>query len=56
MSNFQATVVHKKTGEEKQAIFWDDHFGHHRYGIEIDGKILTTDEFTKTWERKEYDE
>lgn len=51
MSNFVAKVKNKKTNRIVTASFLDDYFGRHRYGIEIDGKVLTETEFSKEWER-----
>lgn len=51
MSNFTALVRNKETGDFYTASFYDDYFGRHRYGIEVEGKILTEDEFDRHWQR-----
>lgn len=40
MSNFVAPAVHPKTKKLEHAIFLDDYYGKHRYGIRFpDGSI-----------------
>ncbi len=33
MSNYMADAINPRTGEIEQAIFCDDYFGKHRYGV-----------------------
>lgn len=41
MSTYQAPAIHPDTGEIEMALFLDDHFGKHRYGVQFsDGRIF----------------
>ncbi len=35
MANFIKKLRNKRTGEEVEAIFYDNYFGLHRYGIQL---------------------
>lgn len=44
MSNYQAPAYHPRTGELQDAMFLDDYFGKHLYGVQFaDGKIYPAD-------------
>lgn len=41
MSHYQAPAYHPDTGELEEALFLDDCFGKHRYGVKFgDGKVF----------------
>ena len=46
MSNYTGYVKHPVTGEKVEAIFLDDYFGKHEYGVKIVGeeKVYRGDE------------
>jgi len=45
MSNFTQIIKHPVTGEPVEAHFLDNHFGRHKYGIEIDNIIYKQGDF-----------
>lgn len=45
MSNYQAPAYHPRTGELQDAMFLDDYFGKHRYGVRFaDGRVFHAEE------------
>ena len=52
MSNYTRRTINPKTGEYEDAIWLDNHFGHHEYGIQFinDGSVYEQDEVDATEE------
>lgn len=47
MSSYQAKAVNPKTGELEDAMFLDDYFGKHKYGVKFrDGGVYPEKEIT----------
>lgn len=45
MSHFVKDATHPETGKVEQAVWLDDYFGRHRYGVQFsDGQIFREDE------------
>lgn len=45
MSNYQAPAYHPETGALQEAMFMDDYFGKHRYGVQFaDGRVFPAED------------
>jgi len=40
MSNFIAKIKHPETGKIVGAVFIDNYFGEHKYGVKIEGEVV----------------
>lgn len=53
MSTFKKSTSHPITGDYEEAIWHDDYFGRHKYGVEFsDGKIYDPRAFENTLDSK----
>lgn len=50
MSNYIFRARDKKTDAEKTVYAFDDQFGRHRYGYQVDDKMHTEEEFHAAYE------
>lgn len=45
MSTYNAKAKNPRTGEVEEAVFMDDYFGRHRYGVQFpDGSVYREEE------------
>jgi len=52
MSNFIAPAINPATGEEEQAEFLDDYYGHHQYAVRFsDGGIYPSSQVKQEHEK-----
>jgi len=57
MSSYMTKARNRKTGIIHEVFCWDDYYGNHAYGYQIDslGPVLTEEQYQKQYEEIKHD-